>query len=163
MFRRRRSSIGPFYLHCGREDCPVKIDHLNLRSKEVCLVKDGLFDPKSNEECPVENELLEFTSEELSRFTSQFSPENLIGVTDIGKLYRGKMPIASDQGKVDKDVTVKILVEYERNYRMLMPTSDQVKGLVDDKNDYGNRIRDNELSRLEMTSIGCRGSRLPLH
>ncbi|KAL3350335.1 hypothetical protein AABB24_023033 [Solanum stoloniferum] len=149
MFRRRRSSIGPFYLHCGREDCPVKIDHLNLRSKEVCLVKDGLFDPKSNEECPVENELLEFTSEELSRFTSQFSPENLIGVTDIGKLYRGKMPIASDQGKVDKDVTVKILVEYERNYRMLMPTSDQVKGLVDDKNDYGNRIRDNELSRLE--------------
>ncbi|XP_015063005.1 probable serine/threonine-protein kinase PBL11 isoform X2 [Solanum pennellii] len=156
MFRRRRSSIGPFKLLCGREDCLVKEECLvkdecgreDCLVKEECLVKDDLFDPKSNEECPVENELLEFTSEELSRFTGQYSPENLIGVTDLGKLYRGKMPIVSDQGKVYKDVTVKILVEDERRFRMLMPASVKVKVLADDERAI--LIHDSKLSRLEI-------------
>ncbi|WMV12670.1 hypothetical protein MTR67_006055, partial [Solanum verrucosum] len=94
---------------CVYQKCPVKDDLIKLRSNEKCPVKDDLLDPKSNEECPVENDLLEFTSEELSQFTSQFSPENLIGVTDLGKLYHGKLPIAYDQCKV--------LSYYERNYR----------------------------------------------
>lgn len=66
----------------------------------------------------MENELLEFTVEELSRFTGRFSSKNLIGHTYFGELYRGKMPIASDQDKVTKDVTIKILVDDERNYRI---------------------------------------------
>ncbi|KAK4739834.1 hypothetical protein R3W88_003531 [Solanum pinnatisectum] len=120
-----------------------------VRSKEECPIKNDLVDPRSNEEYPVKNELLEFSSEELSRFTNQFSPENLIGLTNLGKLHRGKMPIASDQCKVTKDVTVKILVEDERNIRGQMPTFDQGKVLVDDQRDYGDRIHDGELPRLE--------------
>ncbi|KAL3350340.1 hypothetical protein AABB24_023034 [Solanum stoloniferum] len=130
MARRCRNFVGYFYQPCGRKEYPVKEDDfLDLRSKEECPVKNDPLGPKSNEEFHVENELLEFTSEELSRFTSQFSSKNLIGLTYFGKLYRGKMPIASDQDKVTKDVTVKILVDDERN--------------------YGFRIHDDELPRLE--------------
>ncbi|KAG5625374.1 hypothetical protein H5410_010592 [Solanum commersonii] len=137
---------------CVYQKCPVKDDLIKLRSKEECPVKDDLLDPKSNEECPVENDLLEFTSEELSQFTSQFSPENLIGVTDLGKLYRGKLPIASDQCKVTKDVTVKILVEDERNYCVRMPTDDSVLGkvLAYYERNYGTHRHDDELPRLEV-------------
>ncbi|WMV12671.1 hypothetical protein MTR67_006056 [Solanum verrucosum] len=130
MARRRRKCVGYFNLPCGRKEYPVKKDDfLDLKSKEECPVKNDPLGPKSNEEFHVENELLEFTLEELSRFTSQFSSKNLIGLTYFGKLYRGKMPIASDQDKVTKDVTVKILVDDERN--------------------YGIRIHDDELPRLE--------------
>lgn len=96
----------------------------------------------------MENELLEFSSEELSHFTGQYSPENLIGVTDLGKLYRGKMPIVSNQGKVYKDVTVKILVEDERRFRMQMPASVKVKVLADDERAI--LIHDSKLLRLEV-------------
>ncbi|KAK4739880.1 hypothetical protein R3W88_003577 [Solanum pinnatisectum] len=37
-----------------------------------------------------------FSHQSLKQFTSQFSFENLVAVTDLGKLYRGKMHIGSD-------------------------------------------------------------------
>lgn len=62
------------------------------------------------------NDLLDLTSEDLCHFTRQFSPENLIGVTHLGKLYRGKMPVDSD---ATKDVAVKILGHDERLFKYI--------------------------------------------
>ncbi|XP_049350409.1 probable serine/threonine-protein kinase PBL15 [Solanum verrucosum] len=52
------------------------------------------------------------TPEDLNQFTSQFSSENLVGVTELGKLYRGKMHIGSDV----KDVAVKIIYDNKNVY-----------------------------------------------
>ncbi|KAM3377463.1 hypothetical protein P3S68_009876 [Capsicum galapagoense] len=120
----RRCPTGCFNLPCIRKKCPVKDD---LRSDEDCPVKNDLSSddedcPVKNdlssddEDCPVGNDLLDLTSEDLCNFTLQFSPENLIGVTHLGKLYRGKMPVDSD---ATKDVAVKILGHDERLFKYI--------------------------------------------
>lgn len=71
-----------------------------------CIRKKGPVDEEEEEEdFPVKDELHKLTSQDLSRFTAQFSPENLVGVTNLGKLYRGKMVIDD----ISKDVAVKII------------------------------------------------------
>ncbi|KAF3626625.1 putative myb-like protein X-like isoform X1 [Capsicum annuum] len=107
----RRCPTGCFNLPCIRKKCPVKDD---LRSDEDCPVKNDLS--SDDEDCPVGNDLLDLTSEDLCHFTRQFSPENLIGVTHLGKLYRGKMPVDSD---ATKDVAVKILGHDERLFKYI--------------------------------------------
>ncbi|KAJ8572482.1 hypothetical protein K7X08_008993 [Anisodus acutangulus] len=73
----------------------------------------------------MKNDLLDLSSEDLSLITGQFSPDDLIGLTHLGKLYRGKMP----NGSVTMDVAVKIL--------------------VDDKRIFMANVDDNKLTRLE--------------
>lgn len=70
-----------------------------------CIRKKGPVDEEEEEDFPVKDELHKLTSQDLSRFTAQFSPENLVGVTNLGKLYRGKMVIDD----ISKDVAVKII------------------------------------------------------
>lgn len=88
----RRCAAGCIHLPCIQKKCPADDD---------------------DEDFPVKDELHKLTSEDLSRFTTQFSPENLVGVTHLGKLYRGKMVIDD----ITKDVAVKIIGLDERVFK----------------------------------------------
>lgn len=86
---------GCFNLHCIRKKLHVKNDHVEEEDDHV-KEEDQLVE----EECPVKNDLLDLSWEDLRLFTRQFSSENLIGLTQFGELYRGKMFIGSDQDKI---------------------------------------------------------------
>lgn len=90
----------------------------------------------------MKNDLLSLTLEDLRQFTEQFSPENLVGVTHFGKLYRGKMPVASDQDEVTKDVAVKMVDHYHRVSNFV---GDDKLGRFEDELKFlqASRIRDN--------------------
>ncbi|KAH0727268.1 hypothetical protein KY284_003133 [Solanum tuberosum] len=95
-------------------------------------VEDDLIKLRSKEECPVKDDLLDPKSNEecpVENDLLEFTSEELIS----------------------KDVTVKILVEDERNYCVRMPTDDSVLGkvLAYYERNYGTRRHDDELPRLE--------------
>nr|XP_016490127.1 PREDICTED: probable serine/threonine-protein kinase Cx32, chloroplastic [Nicotiana tabacum] len=119
---------GCFNLHCIRKKCPIKNDHVEEEDDHV-KEEDQLVE----EECSVKNDLLDLSWEDLNLFTRQFSPENLIGLTQFGKLYRGKMSIGSDQDKITKDVAVKIMVDemrhFDVSYDKLTRLKDELKFL----------------------------------
>lgn len=81
----------------------------------------------------MKNNLLDLTAEDLSLITRDFSPEDLIGDTQFGKLYRGKMSGGSDQDKTTKDVAVKIMVgemrHFDVSYDRLPRLEDELKFL----------------------------------
>lgn len=52
--------------------------------------------------------VIAFSSEDLKACTNNFNDDNLIGLTQFGKLYRGRLKPPGFLGTQGRDVTVKI-------------------------------------------------------
>ncbi|KAK9286892.1 hypothetical protein L1049_015299 [Liquidambar formosana] len=89
--------------------------------------------------------LVSFTPEQLKLCTQNFSEENLLGKTQFGKLYRGKILIGSNQIEV-QEVTLKI---WEEQFPWEMPAMYDL-----DLNGKKSKLRD-EVYFLQHPSVKC--------
>ncbi|XP_016440370.2 putative serine/threonine-protein kinase PBL21 [Nicotiana tabacum] len=124
-------SKGCFSLSCIGKEYPVKNDLPDV------TVESDIFDvivESDIVDLTVKNDLLDLTFEKLRQYTGQFSPDNLVAISQYGKLYRGKMPVGLNQeDETTKDVAIKILFDPRllRDNKDLVRFEDELKFLQD--------------------------------
>nr|XP_009779622.1 PREDICTED: probable LRR receptor-like serine/threonine-protein kinase At2g24230 [Nicotiana sylvestris] len=123
--------LGCFSLSCIGKEYPVKNDLPDV------TVESDIFDVTVESDIVdliVKNDHLDLTFEKLRQYTGQFSPDNLVGISQYGKLYRWKMPVCLNQeDETTKDVAVKILFDPRvlRDNKDLVRFEDELKFLQD--------------------------------